>query len=445
MERHGIQTGHFKLRLHAWSLLGCLLLDSSTAFSADSYRLNNGAVQNISEHGQCRRITNSSGNAIFIPTKTASEWSAFYGVTTTGVTKAACPALQNTWVTLSTTSQPVDRIIPSLVWTGTSAILWGGSSTGSTPTYLNTGGRYNASANTWSSMSATGAPEGRGAHAAVWTGSVMVVWGGIKGTISTASNLLTTGGRYDPVANTWTSTSTTGAPSARYDFTSIWSGTYMVIWGGQNSGGTLLGTGGRYNPSTNAWSAVTATGAPTARSGHTAVWTGSKMIIWGGNDTSGTVTNSGKLYDPAADTWTSMTTTGAPVGRSGHIAVWTGSKMIVWGGYINNSLTMTNTGGIYDPATNTWAAVTTTGAPVARVDHVAEWGGERMFMWGGTANLLGAGLLTGGLYNPANNSWVATPANANASTISGMWGNPPIVWTGSRILLWTTDRLLGMQ
>ena len=45
-----------------------------------------------------------------------------------------------------------------------------------------------------------GSPSKRSLHTAVWTGNVMVVWGGVPA--------LNTGGRYDPVTNVWTTTST---------------------------------------------------------------------------------------------------------------------------------------------------------------------------------------------------------------------------------------------
>ena len=45
--------------------------------------------------------------------------------------------------------------------------------------YLNTGGRYNPSTDSWTATSTTNAPDGRYGHTAVWTGSEMIVWGGI--------------------------------------------------------------------------------------------------------------------------------------------------------------------------------------------------------------------------------------------------------------------------
>ena len=56
----------------------------------------------------------------------------------------------------------------------------------------------------------------------------------------------------------------------------------MIVWGGLDNGGNDLNTGGRYNPSTDSWTATSTTNAPAARYSHTAVWTGSEMIVWGG-------------------------------------------------------------------------------------------------------------------------------------------------------------------
>jgi hypothetical protein len=54
------------------------------------------------------------------------------------------------------------------------------------------------------------------------------------------------------------------------------------------------------------------------------------------------------------DTWTATDTTNAPGVRRKHVAVWTGAEMIVWGGSITPPIEhYTNTGAIYDPATDT--------------------------------------------------------------------------------------------
>ena len=58
------------------------------------------------------------------------------------------------------------------------------------------------------------------------------------------------------------------------------------------------------------------------------------MIVWGGEFNGGYL-NTGGRYNPGTDSWMATSTTNAPAGRYGHTAVWTGSEMIVWGGYPN--------------------------------------------------------------------------------------------------------------
>src|SRR5206468_936944 len=102
-------------------------------------------------------------------------------------------------------------------------------------------------------------------------------WGGLGEGV-----FLNTGGRYDPTTDTWTALSINGssenAPAARFGHSAVWTGSEMIVWGGYND--LLLNTGGRYNPSTDSWgpSSVTTgegTNVPAGRDRHTAIWTGS--------------------------------------------------------------------------------------------------------------------------------------------------------------------------
>ena len=72
------------------------------------------------------------------------------------------------------------------------------------------------------------------------------------------------------------------------------------------------------------------------------------MIVWGGEAglDLGYYFNTGGRYDPGTDSWRTTNIVNAPDGRYRHTAVWTGNEMIVWGGtlYSNGS---TNTGGKY--------------------------------------------------------------------------------------------------
>jgi N-acetylneuraminic acid mutarotase len=281
---------------------------------------------------------------------------------------------------------------------------------------------------TWTPTTLTNAPTGRVGHTAVWTGSEMIVWGGDDDNFG----YLNTGGRYNPATDSWTATSTTNAPRGRYLHTAVWTGSEMIVWGGYGCIAEHCGfanSGGRYNPSADSWTAISTVNAPAARGSHTAVWspTDSEMIVWGGCTAIGwgcsNVTNSGGRYNPGTDSWTATSTTKAPSARYSHTAVWTGSEMIVWGG--GNGL---NTGGRYNPSTDSWTATSTTNAPSGRYSHTAIWTGSEMIVWGG----LYPDLNTGGRYNPGTDSWTATSTtNAPAAR-----RDPTAVWTGSEMIVW---------
>src|SRR5437762_3005375 len=179
----------------------------------------------------------------------------------------------------------------------------------------------------------------------------------------------------------WTDTSLANAPSARDQHTAVWTGSEMVIWSGRDNAGAR-NTGGRYDPSTDSWTATSTTNVPDARIFHTAVWSDitNEMIVWGGTPDNVTYFNTGGRYNPSTDSWTATTLADAPSGRDHHTAVWTGSQMIVWGGY--NGIYL-NTGGRYEPATDSWMATTITDAPIRRRIHTAVWTGSEMIVWGG--------------------------------------------------------------
>jgi hypothetical protein len=70
------------------------------------------------------------------------------------------------------------------------------------------------------------------------------------------------------------------------------------------------------------------------------------MIIWGGESSTSDF-NTGGRYDPGTDSWSPTTTANAPIARQLHTAVWTGNQMIVWGGLSGDAGVLLNTGGKY--------------------------------------------------------------------------------------------------
>ncbi len=326
----------------------------------------------------------------------------------------------DSWIEVNVSGSPIARVSHSAVWTGNEMVIWGGRYLRNGFHYLQSGGRYNPTTDSWSATNLSNAPSRRGSHSSVWDGNKVIIWGGYDG-----ASYFNSGSQYDPSTDSWQNVTTTDAPSGRKNHTAIWTGTEMIVWGGNNM--TTMRSGGRYDPSLDQWQSMSEVDSPTSRYDHTAIWTGEKMIVWGG--ASGPFRfSTGGLYNPSNDTWQSTSTTNAPAERSSHTAIWTGNKMIVWGGdapqgFIN--------GGRFNPDNNTWSALSLANAPYARSGHTATWTGTEMIIWGGSGN---GRQNTGARYNPNNNTWKATyttDAPRGRSYHTTIWtGNEMIVWGG---------------
>jgi hypothetical protein len=100
-------------------------------------------------------------------------------------------------------------------------------------------------------------------------------------------------------------------------------------------------------------------------------------------------TDTGGRYDPSTNSWTPTSIKNAPTERYDHAAVWTGHEMIVWGGFgcidppLCHTITYLNTGARYDPSTDGWVATTVANAPSGRESPSAVWTGSEMIVWGG--------------------------------------------------------------
>jgi N-acetylneuraminic acid mutarotase len=353
-----------------------------------------------------------------------------FSVTTSGKATYALPkidpCIDDTWTATTTVNAPDARENHTALWTGSEMIIWGGF-TFSPPYVLNTGGRYNPATDSWTATSTTNAPDPRDSQTAVWTGTEMIVWGGEHNANPRQVN---TGGRYNPGTDSWVAVSTANAPSPRDSHTAVWTGTEMIVWGGFSDPDDWFNTGGKYNPGTDSWVATTTINAPEARWAHTAEWAGSDMAIWGGTIQTAYL-NTGAKYNPTEDSWTPTTTADAPLGRVAHTSVWSGSEMIVWGGN-DSTLNDTNTGGRYDPGTDSWVLTATVNAPSPRGSHTAVWTGSQMIVWGGVFCCPVIDFNTGGRYSPGSDSWTATSV-ANAPEARG---EHTTVWTGNEMIVW---------
>lgn len=287
-------------------------------------------------------------------------------------------------------------------------------------------------ADAWEPTPAKNAPSARSHHVAVWTGSKMIVWGGNAGTDPT-----NTGGMLDLAANQWTATSTSNVPAARRLSRAVWTGTHMVVWGGQNGANTRLNTGAVFNPMLNTWTTMSTQGAPSPRWGHTMVWTGQKVLVWGGFDGTNYLPD-GAVYDVVEDKWDAIGSAGTPpTARADHSAVWTGAVMVIFGGYGFNGVEFTylSDGAEFDPLAGSWALVKD-GQPSPRSHHGVDWTGTEMIVWGGRDSL---GLSpTGASYKPGITWSVMTTDGAPE-----LREYHTALWIAPRLIIWGGQNAAG--
>ncbi|NUP06770.1 MAG: hypothetical protein HOW73_12010 [Polyangiaceae bacterium] len=328
----------------------------------------------------------------------------------------------DTWTPTSLVDAPSERAWHEAVWTGTHMMVWGGLGDG---LYLNSGGLYDPASDTWEATPTAGAPTARFDDVMVWTGSEVLIWGGrdISGG-GTAS-----GARFNPSTKTWSPMSTVNAPPPTYEPEGVWTGTELVVWGDDTTAGA------RYDPATDTWTPMNESSAPSPRDGYVMRWTDSELVVWGGRacaDGACPYVSSGGRYNPSTNVWTSTSSAGAPEGTYWASGVWTGTELIVFGGRTCGLATGCEvaTGGRYNPATDAWSPLEPNGAPSARHNHSGVWTGDRMLIWGGGGDLLD----TGGLFDPETSTWVPTTtegAPPGRRLHSGVWTDYGFVtWGG---------------
>lgn len=67
-----------------------LMLPAVSTHAANSYKVNAGATVSINEHGTCKRVKNNKSVALFVPTKTSTEWASFRNASASGATLSNC-------------------------------------------------------------------------------------------------------------------------------------------------------------------------------------------------------------------------------------------------------------------------------------------------------------------------------------------------------------------
>jgi N-acetylneuraminic acid mutarotase len=178
------------------------------------------------------------------------------------------------------------------------------------------------------------------------------------------------------------------------------------------------------------------------------VWTGEKMIVFGGVLANGTITNSGAVFDPVTNTWQAISTIGAPA-RAYHRSLWTGAKMIVWGGLDPSASQFgawQSSGAMYDPETDQWEAISSPRAEGlrigARTSQTIVLAEDKLIIWGSASgNQNRFSPEAGAVFDLTTKQWSLIPHHAQAPY---RWSGHSAIYHQGKMIVWGGKPLPGL-
>jgi hypothetical protein len=232
--------------------------------------------------------------------------------------------------------------------------------------------------------------------------------------------------------------------TARDDAAGVWTGSRMLVWGGDVNGSRYFADGAAYDPTTRRWTKLPK--APlTARANPAFVWTGKALLIWGGSRGSRNLTD-GALYDPTTRTWTALPQ--APVTPSGSATAYRVGSRVVLVSTSPGLSSRTIRAAVFDPATARW-----TGLPALHLSKrhaaysvIGASAGQRIFLWSawsydkpsrsGSVSVYSG--VDGYTLRPAARSWKRNHLGlTNGIAYQALW-------TGNRVILPALDIWCGI-
>jgi N-acetylneuraminic acid mutarotase len=215
------------------------------------------------------------------------------------------------------------------------------------------------------------------------------------------------------------------APSGRTDPELFWTGSQVLVWGGVTGNGGFDQRGGLWDPATDAWIAMTSVDGPT-ESG-VAAWTGSELLVMGSAECvlGVPLMKEVKAYDPVENSWRDLSNSDVPR-KAFAPAIFNGDEVIVVGGreygcdegglFMDDSVG----GGRFDPVSETWSRTSEKRAPETTENYVTTWMDNALFVFGHGRHQD----RVGGIYDPDKDEWSKVGGGMPPSFLSDA------VWTG---------------
>lgn len=171
----------------------------------------------------------------------------------------------------------------------------------------------------------TKAPFGTRPNASgVWTGSELIVWGGYQLAATSVGMVPATGAAYDPLADRWRMIAD-GPLAPRAKHLAVWTGSEMIVWGGQRTGGAQPPDGAAYDAERDAWRPIAPAPIPWGTS-PTSVWTGSEWVIAVVKSRANQIRMA--AYNPQLDAWRRLPSIDQASSSGLHLA-WTGEELVI--------------------------------------------------------------------------------------------------------------------
>jgi hypothetical protein len=164
----------------------------------------------------------------------------------------------------------------------------------------------------------------------------------------------------------------------------VWTGSEMIVWGGvarTAQSAEQAGDGAAYDPANDSWEQLAPAPGGLKGGGQASAWTGSEAVFWVGNSPDGPV--GGAVYDPVVGSWHKLPP--GPLGvREGYVSVWTGSRLLIMGGVAGDQLA-TPIGAGVNPSTGSWRSLAGLNKLTGFLPTGAVWNGKEAFLFGNTS------------------------------------------------------------
>lgn len=312
-------------------------------------------------------------------------WGGADAIGTVFDTGAIYSPSSDSWIpVLKDAHTPAPRILATALWTGSVVIVFGGTDVAST-TSLNDGAAYDPVTKAWSQL-----PAGinrRSAPLAFWDGQSALFCGGTSSSGAAVAGC----DRFD--LTTWTTSNAKGDPGAIAAPATAFDGVTFYLQGGL-IGNALQDGVATYTNRTDTWGDLNK--SLSARSNAFGAWDGSHFLVWGGRD--GAMPRSDGAY-LVGSSWTPMTAIGAPSGRlatvrdSGWVFAIRPGVIAIVGGQTALNGTLAHDGATYDASANAWKAIPTWPSNEDHRNGIGVWTGTEFVLWSGRSG--GAPTTTG--------------------------------------------------